>query len=209
MEKKTETKIIHSPMPFYIGIGLMIISTFLFPMYQFSSWLIIVGIGCASILILKKMKIFKDQIIEIEKPIEYASTEIKELVDLGNLKINELSELISKIDNFQMKQDLTEIVHTSQLVIEYIEKNQKIEKDVRKYFRYYLDEIVSMVKHYDEFEDTNMNVDNIQTSKEKIEKTIANANQSFIKFYNNLYAGKAMDVNVDLKVFDSMLKELG
>ncbi|MGN1343286.1 MAG: 5-bromo-4-chloroindolyl phosphate hydrolysis family protein [Traorella sp.] len=204
-----EVKVIPSMMPFYIGCGIMILCTFLLPMYKISSWLISIGIGCGSIFIMKKLKIFKDEIVEIEKPIEYASTEIKELVELGNMKINELSNLMISIDNQKMKEDLSSILQTSRLIIEYIEKNQRIEKDVRKYFRYYLDEIINMVKHYDEFENTSLEVENITTSKEKIEATVANAASAFIKFYNDLYAGKAMDVNVDLKVFDSMLKELG
>ena len=66
-----------------------------------------------------------------------------------------------------------------------------------------------MAKHYVDFEDAKIEVDNIKVSKEKIEATLQNASVAFNKYYNDLYAGKAMDVSVDLKVFDSMLKELG
>ncbi len=209
MKKNIETKVIPSPMPFYIGCGIMILLTFILPMYKLSSWLLTAGIGCASIFGLKAAKVFKDQIIEIEVPKEYISTEVEELVKLGVEKITALRHYENQIKNVEVKNDLKSIIETSDLIIEYLEENQKLERDVRKYFRYYLDEIVNMAKHYVDFEDAKIVVDNIKVSKEKIEATLNNASVAFNKYYNDLYAGKAMDVNVDLKVFDSMLKELG
>lgn len=209
MKKNIETKVIPSPMPFYIGCGIMILLTFILPMYKLSSWLLTVGLGICSIFGLKALKVFKDQVIEIEKPKEYISTEVEELVKLGVEKVTELKHYENQIENIEVKNDLKSIIETSELILEYLEENQKLERDVRKYFRYYLDEIVNMAKHYVDFEDTKIVVDNIKVSKEKIEATLQNASVAFNKYYNDLYAGKAMDVHVDLKVFDSMLKELG
>ena len=209
MKKNIETKVIPSPMPFYVGCGIMVLLTFIFPMYKLSSWLLTAGLGCLSIFGLKALKVFKDQVIEIEKPKEYISTEVEELVKLGYEKVTELKHYENKINNIEVKQDLNSIIETSDLILEYLEENQKLERDIRKYFRYYLDEIVNMAKHYVDFEDAKIEVDNIKVSKEKIETTLQNASVAFNKYYNDLYAGKAMDVHVDLKVFDSMLKELG
>ena len=209
MKKNVETKVIPSPMPFYVGCGIMILTTFIFPMYKLSSWLLVAGIGCASIFLLKKIHVFKDQVIEIEKPKEYISSEVEELINLGNEKITALKHYEQQIKSPSVKQDLTSIIQTSDLILEYIDENQKLERDVRKYFRYYLDEIVNMAKHYVDFEDSELEVENIKVSKEKIEATLEKASVAFNKYYNDLYAGKAMDVSVDLKVFDSMLKELG
>ena len=209
MKKDIETKIIPSPMPFYVGCGIMILTTFIFPMYRLSSWLIVAGIGCGSVFLLRKLKVFKDQVIEIEKPKEYISSEIEELIHLGNEKITALKHYEQQIKHLKVKEDLSSIIQTSDLILEYLDENQKLEKDVRKYFRYYLDEIVNMTKHYVDFENSELEVENIKVSKEKIEATLEKASVAFNKYYNDLYAGKAMDVSVDLKVFDSMLKELG
>ena len=209
MKKNVETKVIPSPLPFYIGCGIMILLTFILPMYKLSSWLITAGIGCVSIFGLKATKLFKDQVIEIEIPKEYITTEVEELVKLGYENITALQHYENQISNVEVKNDLKSIVETSTLILEYLEENQKLERDVRKYFRYYLTEIVNMAKHYVDFEDSKIVVDNIKVSKEKIEATLNKASVAFNKYYNDLYAGKAMDVSVDLKVFDSMLKELG
>ena len=209
MKKNVETKVIPSPIPFYIGCGIMIILTFILPMYKLSSWLLTLGVGILSIVGLKASKIFKDQVIEIEVPKEYISSEVEELVTLGYENITALNHYENQIQNIKVKNDLKSIIETSTLIIEYLEENQKLERDVRKYFKYYLVEVVNMAKHYVDFEDSKVVVDNIKISKEKIEATLNNASVAFNKYYNDLYAGKAMDVSVDLKVFDSMIKELG
>lgn len=206
--KNVEIKHIPSLMPYLIAGGIYVIGSFILPMYKLSSYMILIALLIIVYVVLKKAHIFKDKIIEVEKPIVYESSEIEELIELGNQQVQTLEGLVKLIENEEMIKDIQGIIETSESIIHYIEENQGLEKKVRKYFRYYLDEIIKIVKQYDDFEDDPLNVEHVKVSKEKIEKTIKNANLSFLKFYNDLYEGKAMDVTVDLKVFDSMLKRL-
>lgn len=206
-KKNVEIRKIASPMPFYMGCMVSLISTFIFPMYKITSWGISAVTGIISYFIIKKLNIFKDQEVEVEIPVEWASTEIEDLVNLGNTQIETLKKLNVTIDTPSTHEDIETIIKTSELVIEHLVTSQKIDRDVRKYFRYYLDEIVKLVAHYDDFEEKDNQ--NISVSKEKIETTLANAKLAFQKFYNNLYEGKAMDISVDTKVFDNMLKQIG
>lgn len=206
--KNIETKIIPSPLPFYIAMMIAVISTFILPMYKFTSWIFVAAIAVISNFIIRKLKLFKDEVIEIEIPVVYADSEIEALVKLGEEQVRQLEILNYSIDTLHVHEDIHSIITTSEKIIAHIKENQKIERDVRKYFRYYLDEIIKMVQHYNDFEELNNDSDHIRISKEKIEATLANAKTAFNKFYNDLYAGKAMDISVDTKVFDSMLKQL-
>lgn len=208
MSRKIEEKHIPSVYPFVIVGGICVLLTFILPMYKLLSYLILLVVFISGYIFLKKMNFFKDTVIEVEIPVVYENTELEEIVNLGKQQISELKELYTLIENQQMKEDISSIIHTSQSVLDYVADNQNLVKKVRKYFHYYLDEIVKIVKQYDEFEDDPMNVEHVKVSKEKIEKTLSNASVSFVQFYNDLYEGKAMDVSVDLKVFDSMLKKM-
>lgn len=207
-KRNIEVKHIPSLMPYIIAGGVYIIGSFVLPMYKLSSYMILIALMIIVYVVLKKLNIFKDKVIEIEKPVIYQTTELEELIRLGEQQINTLEDLVKRLENDEMIKDVQGIIQTSQSIISYIEENQGLEKKVRKYFRYYLDEIVKIIKQYDDLEEDPLNVEHVKVSKEKIEKTIKNANISFLKFYNDLYEGKAMDINVDLKVFDSMLKRL-
>ena len=208
LSRKIEEKHIPSVYPFIIVGGICVLLTFILPMYKLLSYLILLVVFISGYIFLKKMNFFKDTVIEVEIPVVYENTELEEIVNLGKQQISELKELYTLIENQQIKEDISSIIHTSQSVLDYVADNQNLVKKVRKYFHYYLDEIVKIVKQYDEFEDDPMNVEHVKVSKEKIEKTLSNASVSFVQFYNDLYEGKAMDVSVDLKVFDSMLKKM-
>lgn len=177
-------------------------------MYKFYSYIILIALCVGIYILLRKMNVFKDQIVEIEKPIEYEYSELEEICQLGYEQVESLKTLVVSIDNVELINNINDIIKTSEAILNLVEENQSLFKKVRKYFHYYLAEIIRIVQQYDDFEEDSLNSQNTKISKEKIETTIAKANQSFLDFYNDLYAGKAMDVNVDLKVFDSMLNKL-
>lgn len=207
---KKNIEIVHYPslIP-YIIIGVVyVIGTFIFPMYKFYSYIILMILSIIVYVFLRKMNVFKDQIVEIEKPIQYEYSELEEICQLGYEQVEILKNLVKVIDNLELINNLNDIIHTSEAILILVEDNQSLFKKVRKYFHYYLAEVIRILQQYDDFENDSLNSENTKVSKEKIEVMIAKANKSFLDFYNDLYAGKAMDVNVDLKVFDSMLKKL-
>lgn len=208
--RKKNIEVVHYPslIPFIIIGVIYMIGTFVLPMYKFYSYIILIALCVGIYILLRKMNVFKDQIVEIEKPIEYEYSELEEICQLGYEQVESLKTLVVSIDNVELINNINDIIKTSEAILNLVEENQSLFKKVRKYFHYYLAEIIRIVQQYDDFEEDSLNSQNTKISKEKIETTIAKANQSFLDFYNDLYAGKAMDVNVDLKVFDSMLNKL-
>ena len=208
MKKNVEIKRIRSPYYFAVAGGVFIIGTFLRPMYKLSSYILLLALALIVYIVLRVLNVFKDDVIEIEIPVEYENEQVSNLVTLAQGKIIELKELTQQIDKMSLVNDLNSIIDTSEAILQLLIEHQDLEKKTKKYFRYYLDEIIHIVKQYDEIEDDPLNVDNIATSKTNIEKTVHNAKDAFIKFYNDLNEGRAMDIDVDLKVFDDMLKQL-
>jgi len=207
---KKNVEIVHYPslIP-YIIVGIVyVIGTFLLPMYKLYSYVILICLSVVIFVGLRKMKVFKDHEVEVEKPVVYESSELEEVCQLGYGQIETLTQLITKIDNKELVDHLKGIQETSEAILKLVEEDQSLLKKVRKYFHYYLAEIIRVVQQYDDLEEDPLNAENVRNSKEKIESTVMNAHQSFLKFYNDLYDGKTMDINVDLKVFDSMLKKL-
>lgn len=207
---KKNVEIVHYPsfIPFIIVGIVYLIGTFILPMYKLYSYIILICLSIVIYIVLRKMNVFKDQIVEVEKPIVYESSELEEICQLGYEQIDALAKFTTLIDNAELVKNVKGIQETSEAVLKLVEEKQVSLKDVKKYFRYYLAEIVQILKQYDDLEEDLLNTENVRKSKEKIELTIAKANKSFLEFYNDLYDGKTMDINVDLKVFDSMLKKL-
>ena len=207
---KRNVEIVHYPslIPYIIAGAVYVVGSFLLPMYKLYSYVILIVLALGTYFIIKKANIFKDQEVEIEKPVVYETTELQDICQLGYEQIETLEKLITLVDSQTLIENTRGIIETSQAILKLIEDNAQLAKKVRKYFHYYVAEIIQLIKKYDEFEEDPLNIENVQNSKERIEQTVTNANQSFLKFYNDLYEGKSMDVNVDSKVLDSMLKKL-
>lgn len=207
---KKNVEIVHYPslMPYIIVGVVYVIGTFLLPMYKLYSYIILIILSAVIYIGLRKMNIFKGQTVEVEKPVVYESSELEEICRLGYEQVDALEKLSSLIDDDQLVDHIKGIQKTSEAILKLVGENQGLVKNVKKYFRYYLAEIVQILKQYDELEEDPLNTENVKISKEKIKSTVAKANQSFLEFYNGLYDGKTMDINVDVKVFDSMLKKL-
>lgn len=207
---KKNVEIVHYPslVPLIIAGVVYCVGTFILPMYKLYSYIILICISIAVYIVLRKMNVFKDEIVEVENNIKYESTELEEICRLGYAQIESLESLTSLIENDELIHEMNQIKTTSESILKMVEDNPILLKKVTKYFKYYLAEIIQLIQKYDEFENDPLNIENVKESKDKIVSTVKNANQVFLKFYNDLYEGKAMDVNVDVKVLEGMLKKL-
>ena len=99
--RKKNIEVVHYPslMPFIIIGVIYMIGTFVLPMYKFYSYIILIALCVGIYILLRKMNVFKDQIVEIEKPIEYEYSELEEICQLGYEQVESLKTLVVSIDN--------------------------------------------------------------------------------------------------------------
>lgn len=118
-------------------------------------------------------------------------------------------DMILMIENASVKKDLNEINDSVTKIIKTIEKAPTKEKQLKNFFDYYLPVTVKLVDRYDEIE--NQKISSVESKKfnESTEKMISEINSVFKKFLNNLYQSDMLDVNVEIKVLNSMLKADG
>lgn len=117
--------------------------------------------------------------------------------------------MISAIDDEDIKRDLKEINDTVNKIISTIEKNPTKVKKLKNFFEYYLPVVVKIVDRYDEIENQRISSKEIKKFNESTKKTISEINNVFKKFLNNLYESDVIDTNVEMKVLNSMLKSDG
>lgn len=120
-----------------------------------------------------------------------------------------ISDMISKIDDKDIQNDLKEIVKTNDKIFETIVKKPEKVKKLKNFFEYYLPVTTKLVNKFDEIE--NQDISSIETNKfmETTGKTIKEINNVFKKMLNNLYQADMTDANVEIKVLNSMLKADG
>lgn len=116
--------------------------------------------------------------------------------------------MINKVEDDTLKQDIREIYQTANKIINTVSKDNKKIKNVENFFTYYLPETLSLLKKYDEIENQRLG----KASEEFMKKTrdmVSKIKEAFNQQLAHLYQEDIIDTNAEMKVFDSMIKSDG
>ena len=116
---------------------------------------------------------------------------------------------VSKIDDNDIKNYLTEISYTTEKIVESVSKNKKKIKRNEKFFTYYLPITVGIINKYDEIENQNLSSKEVKEFYTKAKESLKEINNSFKKILNNLYSSDIENAETDMKVLNNILKSDG
>lgn len=81
--------------------------------------------------------------------------------------------------------------------------------DLRRMMNYYLPITLKLLDTYEQFDHQSIQSENIKQTKIQIEQTLDTINEAFENLYNNLFSDKVIDINSDISVLETMLKQEG
>jgi len=120
-----------------------------------------------------------------------------------------IASSVSKIDDNDIKNYLTEISYTTEKIVESVSKNKKKIKRNEKFFTYYLPITVGIINKYDEIENQNLSSKEVKEFYTKAKESLKEINNSFKKILNNLYSSDIENAETDMKVLNNILKSDG
>lgn len=94
-------------------------------------------------------------------------------------------------------------------IFKQIKKDPTRIEELSKFMDYYLPTTVSLLKRYNEFNESEVVTESQKNSMAEIEKTISTIDDAFLKLLNEIYGNVAMDINSDITVLTTMLKQEG
>ena len=121
----------------------------------------------------------------------------------------QISNLIPKIEDSNMKQNMREINESVTKIIHTIEKNPDKYSKMNTFFDYYLPKTLTILTKYDEIE--NQALTNKESTKfmKQTQDMIEKINKAFKAQLSSLYQADIVDTGAEMKVFDTMLKSDG
>ena len=134
---------------------------------------------------------------------------LKEKIVDGIVKNRHIKEMISNIENENVKKDLEEITKTTSKIISTIDKNNLENKTVNKFFDYYLPVCVKIVDRYDEIENQDLTSKDSRKFMTDSTKIISDTNKAFKKILDSLYQSDILNADAEMKVYNSILKADG
>ena len=182
-----------------VGAGFFAISYLAIPIDLIPSLLVGAASFVASELVISNNK-------KIE---EFIEPTFKEKVINAKKQISYLKDMISKIEDEKMQNDLKDIITSSNKIINRIEENELKNKTATKFMDYYLPVCVKIVGRYDEIENQSLTSRDSKEFMQNSGKILKATSKAFKKILNSLYQNEIVDADAEMKVFNGMLKADG
>ena len=134
---------------------------------------------------------------------------VKKTLDSAKDESKDIYNMRNKIEDEDLKKYIINISTSANKIISTIEKEPKKIRKIANFFDYYLPVTLSIIKRYDEIENQNLSS---QEMKEFISSTklmLKSADEAFNKKLERLYQNDMINIDADMKVFNSMLKADG
>ncbi len=144
-----------------------------------------------------------------KSPFMYRNIPVNKILDNAKKQSKHIMSMISSIDDEEIKTNLREISSSINKIISTIEKDPRKIKNLSNFFDYYLPVTVKIIDRYNEIEDQNLSSKDSKKFIVSTNNMVKEINSAFHKILNSLYEKDIIDTDVEMKVFNSMLKNDG
>lgn len=131
------------------------------------------------------------------------------MVSEGQEYIRKLRELNDAIPGEIISEKLYRLEQVIKEIFDALKKNPEKKPQMRKFMDYYLPTTLKLVQTYANFDEVQIQGENILTAKQEIEKTLDTINQAFEKLLDDLFMDAAFDVTADAQVLQTILAQEG
>ncbi len=136
-------------------------------------------------------------------------TEYEKMLEEGQNYIRMIRLCNDEIPGEEMSEKLDKLELLVTRIFDRVEKEPELAADLHKMLNYYLPTTQKLLEAYRDLDRQNLELCNISGTKKEIEDTVDTINQAFEKFLDELFREKAWDIQTDISVLHTMLKQDG
>lgn len=148
-------------------------------------------------------------VFHVAKKENIVKKSMNEIIMEAKTKNLQIAKIIPKIEDPELVKMIKEINLTVEKIIKTVETKPDKYKKSEKFFNYYLPVTIKILNRYDEIENQKLTSEESQKFMESTKKMIEKTNNAFKKQLSSLYQSDMIDLDAEMKVFDSMLKADG
>ncbi len=132
-----------------------------------------------------------------------------QMLETAKKQNKHIVDMIPMIEDEAIQKELNEINDSVTKIIETISKNPKKVEQTDNFFDYYLPITVKIVDRYDEIENQKLSSAESKKFFASTNKMVKEINRAYKKILDNLYKKELVDMDAEMKVFNSLLKADG
>ena len=204
---KTVKKVEKSALPFYLVAALWVGYGAFFGLHAVSDFLIAAGLSCAVFAFSENA--FKREVEVKVEPVSTGNAELDKVMADGEKALSELHRLDENIEDEKISADIVRLEKTTKAIFEQVKAEPEKLPRIRKLMDYYLPTTLKLLNAYDRMSEAGIGGENIDTTKERVEKMMTTIVESFEKQYDSLFGADALDISAEISVLETMMVREG
>lgn len=134
---------------------------------------------------------------------------VREVVEEGQNYIRLIRKCNDEIPGEEMSDKLDHLELLVTRIFDQVEKEPELAPELRKMLSYYLPTTQKLLEVYRDLDRQQIESGNIAKTKKEIESAVDTINEAFEKFLDDLFRDTAWDIQSDISVLNTMLKQDG
>ena len=134
---------------------------------------------------------------------------VRQVIEEGQNYIRMIRKCNDEIPGEEMSDKLDHLELLVTRIFGQVEKEPELAPELRKMLSYYLPTTQKLLEVYRDLDRQQIESGNIAKTKKEIESTVDTINEAFEKFLDDLFRDTAWDIQSDISVLNTMLKQDG
>lgn len=200
-----KTKKIKSAIPIYGAAALWLLLGLICPGMLLKIWFLLLAAVLSAGVYFLLSKVFRGREVEVREAAASGDKAIDALIEEGRRKLDSLKAANDAIPDAEISANLDRMVSAGEEIFKVLERDTKQANAVRRFMNYYLPTADKLMANYRLMMESANKGENIESAMQSIENSLGMIAAAFEKQLDNLYKDRALDVETDIDVMESML----
>ena len=205
----TETKI-KSVAPIYGTAAVWVLYCLGFPLYRAWHFVILICICIVTYIVLSK--VFPGTVKAAEAAEEPESTgdeKVDSLLAEGEKSVVEMRGQYDAITDDTVRRKANDLIDITEKIFKKLQAEPGVYNQVKRFSDFFLPTSVKLLGTYERFGQSGVTGENITSTMERIDSALDMTLTSYKKFYDSLFENQALDIETDISVLETLLKQDG
>ncbi len=198
------------PSGWYAAGAFCLLYACIFPLYRAHHFLILAALAVLAGALAQRFTPERVRLIPYEAPPAATGDQlVDEILRQGEDALRRIRTANEALPDAEVSARLDRIETACRRIFDHIRENPRQASQIRKFMNYYLPTLLQLLETLAALEAAGAEGQNITASKQRITAMLEQAAAAFDTFYDRLHADQSMNVNAEISVFETMLRQEG
>lgn len=198
-------KLIKSAMPIYGTAALWVLLGLICPRMLLKTWFLIMAAVLSVGVYFVLTKVFPGREVEVREAANSGNREIDRMIEEGRKQLDNLRSINAAIPDAAITGRLDRMVAAGEQIFKVLERDTSKATSVRKFMNYYLPTADKLMSTYRTLTEDRVKGAEIGHAMQSLENSLEMIACAFEKQCDNLYKNRAVDIETDIDVLETMM----